>query len=168
MEAVALLAVHEAVVAHASIDKPALAASRFSHTAPHFWALQFLAEKLDAYLCTHPDPMRSRALLVADETNEHQAFAIQMVAGMQRTGDGVVSGRRLSRVIDSAHFVRSQDNRGVQVADLVAYALARSARLGPEPSGVGNLAIRAIARESIGPLIRTYRSRWPTTRRAAR
>ena len=118
-EALSLLARHDCVVAHASIDKTKLTAGTSPRTTPHLLALQFLVEKLDAYLVGQIDPLRQRALLVADETQEHEAFAIGVVAGMQASGAGIVAGRVVDRVIDTVHFVRSEDNRGVQLADLV-------------------------------------------------
>ena len=106
-EALALLPRHDCVVAHASIDKAKLTAGPTPKTTPHLLALQFLVEKIDAYLVGQTDPLRQRALLVADETQEHEAFAIGVVAGMQASGAGIVPGRVIDRVIDTVHFVRS-------------------------------------------------------------
>jgi hypothetical protein len=121
-EALALLPVHDCVVAYASIDKTKLTPGTTQRTTPHLLALQFLVEKIDAYLVAQPDQMRQRALLVADETQEHESFAIGVVAGMQASGTGVVAGRVIDRVIDTVHFVRSHDNRYVQLGDLVWFS----------------------------------------------
>ena len=149
-------------MAHASINKTKLTPGTTQRTTPHLLALQFLVEKLDAYLVAQVDPMRHRALLVADETQEHEAFAIGVVAGMQASGTGVVAGRVIDRVIDTVHFVRSEDNRGVQLADLVAYALNRVNRAGWQPTKPGDQALMDMLRAHVMPLVRTYRSTWPT------
>jgi Protein of unknown function (DUF3800) len=160
--ALALLARHDCVVAYASIDKTKLSPGTTSRTTtPHLLALQFLVEKLDAYLVGQEDPMRQRALLIADETHEHEAFAIGVVAGMQAGGQGVVPGRLINRLIDTVHFVRSEDNRGVQLADLVAYALNRVNRTGWQPTKPADQALMAMLTEHVNPLVGTYRSTWP-------
>jgi hypothetical protein len=48
-----------------------------------------------------------------------------MVADLQDWGKGEVPGTKLKFVIDSMHFVSSHTSPGVQLADLVAYALQR-------------------------------------------
>ncbi len=48
-----------------------------------------------------------------------------MVSDLQDWGGGLVPGRKLKTVIDSMHFVSSHASPGVQLADMVAYALQR-------------------------------------------
>lgn len=105
--------------------------------------------------------MQQRALLVADETQEHEALAIGVVAAMQAAGEGVVRGRLINRMIDTVHFVRSQDNRGVQVADLVAYAFHRMERVGCQPTRPGDQVLKLMLSKHVTPLLRTYRATWP-------
>ncbi len=162
-EALRLMGEHQCVVAHASIDKTRLSPSVAGRTTPHLLALQFLVEKIDAFLATQADPMRQRALLVADETDEHEAFAIGMVAGMQASGEGVVPGRMIRRVIDTVHFVKSDVNRGVQLADLVAYGLNRTSRVRSRDTlSRGDEALISMFDAHVMPLVRTYRQRWPS------
>ena len=80
-------------------------------------ALQFLLEKIDTG--------RRNKILIADEQKEHQLRAVKMVADLQEWGGGEVPGVKLKTVIDSMHFVSSHASPGVQLADLVAYALQR-------------------------------------------
>lgn len=162
--ALELLRDHDCVVAHSSIDKAKLTPSTAGRTTPHLLALQFLIEKLDAFLVSQSDPLRQRALLVADETNEHEAYAIGMVAGMQASGTGIVHGRIIGRVIDTVHFVKSDVNRGVQLADLVAYGLNRITRSAPKGALLsrGDTALRDMFDAHVWPLVRTYRQRWPS------
>lgn len=81
-------------------------------------ALQFLLEKLEGNYS-------SNKILIADEQKEHQLRAIKMVADLQDWRGGEVPGVKLKTVIDSMHFVTSHASPGVQLADLVAYALQR-------------------------------------------
>ncbi len=160
--ALALLAKHDAVVVHSSINKARLWPSDSKATTPHLLALQFLVERVDTYIAGQSDPLRRRALLVADETNEHEAFSIGLVAGLQTLGVGVVAGRLVEHIIDTVHFVRSHDNRGVQLADLVAYALNRTRRRRNRPQlSPGDQALSRIFDEQVAPLIRTWRETWP-------
>lgn len=111
-------------VSHASINKPKLA-RRGDRRLPHLWALQFLIEKLNARFRTEA----SATLLVADETNEHEQYALDLLFDLQtgKPRPGLDLGV-VDRVIDTVHFVRSETNRGVQFADLVAYLLSRLLR----------------------------------------
>lgn len=104
-------------VAHAAIHKTVFAQRR-DPRHPHLWALQFLIEKLNIWFRTHSE----RTLLVADETNEHEQFALDLLVDLQtgRPRPGLNFGA-LTQLVDTVHFVRSETNRGVQLADLVAY-----------------------------------------------
>lgn len=156
----ATLAAHECAIAHASIDKVRLQSWHLPYS-PHLIALHFLMEKIDTYVRCQSDPLRRRALLVADETNEHEAFAIDLLADLQRHGVGVFTGRKIASIVDTVHFVRSETNRGVQAADLVAYALCRLGNGRWQSEKPGDQALAAITQEHVHDLIRTYRQRWP-------
>ncbi len=162
--ALALLARHDCVIAHSSIDKTKLSESPSGRTTPHLLALQFLVEKLDAFLRVQTDPLRQRALLVADETHEHEAFAIGMVAAMQARGAGIVPGRIIGQIVDTVHFVRSEVNWGVQLADLAVYALNRATRAlhSGAPIRRNDQALVDMCQASVWPLVRTYRATWPS------
>lgn len=161
-EALALLATHDCFVAHSTIDKRRLAGAHHGATSPHVMAFQFLAEKLDAYVNRQTDPLRQRLMLIADETHEHSAFQIDLVSQMQRGRAGIGSGRTLLNIVDTVHFVDSRTNRGVQLADLVAYAFNRSRRVrAKEKPSAGDTAIQAMLSEHVQPRVRTYRATWP-------
>lgn len=163
-EALTLIGTFDCVVAHASIDKQQLWSTSSRATTPHLLALQFLVERLDRFLSSQSSGARQRALLVADETNEHEAYAINLVAGLQTAGVGVVAGRRVERIIDTVHFVRSEDNRGVQLADLVAYSLNRVRRKAQAPSkSHGDVALAKMFAAHVAPHIKTFRDTWPRT-----
>ncbi len=166
-EALALIGRYGCVVAHSSIDKRRLWSDSTVATTPHLLALQFLVERLDVFLVSQSDSSAQRALLVADETNEHEAYAINLVADLQSGGVGVVDGRRVERIVDTVHFVRSRDNRGVQLADLVAYALNRVRRKTREAKARqvtlsrGDQALDQMLSVHVNPHIGTYRDTWP-------
>ena len=52
--------------------------------SPHLLAMQFLSEKLEAFVRMQTDPLRHRALLLADQTDDHEAFALAAVTGCER------------------------------------------------------------------------------------
>lgn len=140
-------------IAYSSIHKRRLTA-KYGGTADanaYRLALQFLLEKVDALGPT-------RKVLVADEAKEQELGAIRMVADMQNWGGGEVPGRRLKTIIDSLHFVPSHASPGVQVADLVAYALQRSRR--KESHLEAQAALDRIMR-TVHEHARTWREPWP-------
>lgn len=161
--ALATLVDHSCAVAHASIDKVEL--QRWTlDAAPHLLALHFLSEKIDAFVRHQIEPLHQRALLIADETHEHEAFAIELLADLQRRGVGVFAGTQIRNIVDTVHFVRSETNRGVQLADLVAYALCRLGNGRWDSPRPGDRALADMVRRHVHPQLRTWRERWPKPR----
>ncbi|MFE5689669.1 DUF3800 domain-containing protein [Streptomyces sp. NPDC056512] len=141
-------------VSCASIHKERLH-SRYGGDADenaYLLALQFLLEKIDS-------GYRGNKILIADEQKEHQLRAIKMVADLQDWGGGQVPGTKLKTVIDSIHFVSSHASPGVQLADLVAYALQRhwnSWDSHPDAkAAIGRIT------DVINQHMRTWREPWP-------
>jgi len=159
-QALSLLAAHECAIIHACIDKTRLASVNSmpaDRMDPHLLAFQFVLEDAEAWLAGQHDVLRQRALIVADETTEHDAYCVQLVKDMQRQQSDA-RGFGLEHVVDTAHFAKSQDSRGVQLADLVAYMLQANRR-----GGVGRSA-QATARivaDRVAPLVVTWRPTWP-------
>lgn len=149
----------ECTVSYASINKPALMARNYGTPGtPHLLALQFLCEKVEAFLARQADPMRQRALLIADETHEHERFAIEQLKRQQQGRGGEVPGIQTAHLVDNIHFVRSQDSRAVQLADVVAYVLNRGSRLpASHPSRLAYNRFEA----SIDKVRAEYRHTWP-------
>lgn len=151
--AIGLLDTYDVNIAHASIDKARLNL-RYQGRADgnaYRLALQFLLEKVD--------PLgQTRKVIVADEAKDQELGAVSMVADMQTWGAGVVPGRQLGTVIDSLHFVRSHASAGVQLADLVAYAIQRARRTERHPNAQAGL--NRIT-EKISEHTRTWRAPWP-------
>lgn len=141
-------------VSHAAIDKPKFA-PRLDGRHPHLWALQFLMEKLDAWFKAN----RERTLLVADETNEHEQFALDLLIDLQtgRPRPGLDFGA-IKQIVDTMHFVRSETNRGVQLADLVAYLRGR---ILSRPTAATEVE-RKLWADLVQPSVVTWREPWPS------
>ncbi|MFI9245810.1 DUF3800 domain-containing protein [Streptomyces sp. NPDC053086] len=117
-------------------------------------ALQFLLEKIDS---GYP----GNKILIADEQKEHQLRAVRMVADLQDWGGGEVPGTKLKTVIDSIHFVSSHASPGVQLADLVAYALQR--RWNNWDNHPDAKAAIGRITDEINQHMRTWREPWPSS-----
>lgn len=141
-------------VAHATINKPELR-QKYNGMADgnaYRLALQFLLEKLDGNV-------PGLKLIVADEAKEEQAYAQRMMMGMQQwQWAGEVPGSRLTTIIDSLHFVRSDASPGVQLADLVAYVVQKAKRGTKHPEA--QAALEAM-RDTIRDRLSTWREPWP-------
>ena len=84
----------EAGIAYASINKRGLM-GRGQWLSPHLYALQFLTEKIEAWVRQQSNPLSQRALLVADENHQEEQYAVKLVREMQQSGGpiGATSGR---------------------------------------------------------------------------
>ena len=161
-KALAVLQDVDAGVAYAAINKRRLAAGQ----NPHLLALQFLAEKIERWLRGQADDLNKRALLVADHSHEHDQYAFELIRGMQLDGGPVGSSRslniRLERIVDGVYFAHSERNRGIQLADLVAFVLNRSDRSKRRPGDPrSDAAVTKLISEYIAPQLRTWRQLWP-------
>jgi hypothetical protein len=71
-----------------------------------------------------------RVLLVADESRDTEAQALKGLANYQQYGTPWGwAPRPIRRVVDTIHFVRSTTNRGIQLADCVAFITLRRDRI---------------------------------------
>lgn len=160
-EALELLGQHGAFVAHASIDKRALRQSASSGPKmPHLLALRFLAEEINSYLKQQHDPLKQRTLLIADETDEHEAYAHGLVAQMQSREPSLAGGPALTRIVDQVHFVQSETSPGVQLADLAAFVLTRRRRFPATSLRPSDIAIARMA-EIVDSRVVASRDTWP-------
>lgn len=165
-EALSVLGQVEAGIAHASIDKPKLSLKGYDDPNPHIIALQYLTEKIESWLRGQHDVLSQRALLVADENHEHEQYSFDLIREMQAVGGPVGSSHGISipldHIVDSVYFDHSDRNRGIQLADLVAFVLGRYQRIGRSPSiARSDAAVAMLLREHILPHCRTWRDMWP-------
>ena len=165
-KALAVIAEVEAHIAHASINKPALAKGG-SQRIPHLYALQFLTEKIEAWVKVQTHPLCQLALLVADQNHEVEQYAYELVREMHKSGGpiGASSGyaRTTGHIVDSVYFTPSERSRGIQLADLVAYVLNRRDRyLESSDKGASAQAVKWLEATYISPRAATWRERWPS------
>ena len=117
--------------------------------------IQFMLEKLNRY-----DSRKPLRILIADRKKEHELKAIRLVSDMQWAPyQGTVPGAKLDTIIDSIHYVDSENSAGVQLADAIAFLLQRNAWNGAEhPNAKSKLTSLVNRITSRRP---TYRSPWP-------
>lgn len=162
-----LLSTHSCVVAHACIDKVGLLKRKGPNVtpdwSPHILAFQFLVEKINSFVRSQQEPGLQRTLLIADETDEHNTFQFELIRDMQRDGGGVGVGPKLTNIVDTVHFVDSTRNRGIQLCDLVAYALNRTRRAKKKEAPTrGEQSLVDMWNNCVHPYVRTWRSTWPS------
>jgi hypothetical protein len=95
---------------------------------PHRVTMTHLIERVDEFCAARND----HALLVADEHHEAESALLRDLRTYQEGATWGYRARRITRVIDTIHFVRSSTNPLVQGADLVAF-LARRMKAHEEP-----------------------------------
>ena len=153
----------DAGIAHASINKPGLVEGQ----NPHLLALQFLTEKIEHWLRRQRHELSQRALLIADHNHEQDQYAFELVQEMH-TGGGPIGSNRglnisLAHIVDGVYFARSERSWGIQLADLVAFILNRSERIGRHPGNPrSDAAVRMLRSKHITPQVETWRQLWPS------
>ncbi|MXW42795.1 MAG: DUF3800 domain-containing protein [Acidimicrobiia bacterium] len=156
----------DAYIAHASISKPDLA-QRGPWASPHLYALQFLTEKIDGWIASNSDPLCRRGLLVADQNHQEEQYAVELVREMQKSGGPIGSvfgiARTTEHIVDNVYFVPSERNRGIQLADLVAFIINRRDRcLDSNDNRPSAREIQRLYMRWICPRVVTWRDRWPS------
>ena len=171
-KALAVLGQVEAGVAYASITKPALEKMQYSpEPNPHLIALQFLIEKLEKWIRRpdiQKDALSRRALLVADENHEQEQYSIDLINEMQTVGGpiGATYGLdiTLDHLVDTIYFDRSERNRGIQLADLVAYIVNRYQKAKKYPgTDQWETTVRKLMLNNVSGQLRTWREPWPSS-----
>ena len=165
-QALSVLAEVDAGVAYAAINKPELAAKNHHNPNPHVYALQFLAEKIERWVRGLSNPLSQRVLLVADHNHEQEQFSVDLIRGMQAfdgpVGKGLGIGVTLDHFVDSVYFDRSERNRGIQLADLVAYITHRYYKVQYQPGNKrSDQAVQDLYRRHVMPRLKTWREPWP-------
>ncbi|MCY4162804.1 MAG: DUF3800 domain-containing protein, partial [bacterium] len=164
-KALAVIAEVGAYIAYVSINKHGLA-QRGAFTSPHLYALQFLVEKIDAWVGSHTDPQCQRALLVADQNHQEEQYAFELIREMQKPGGRIGSFLSIARptehIVDSVYFAPSERSRGIQMADLVAFILNRRDRcLESQDNRASARAVRRLCDTRVIPRVVARREQWP-------
>lgn len=171
-KALAVLGKVEAGVVYSSINKPALEKKQYNPKPnPHLIALQFLIEKLEKWIKgpdIQKDVLSQRALLVADENHEQEQYSIDLISEMQAAGGpiGAIYGLDITpdHLVDTIYFDRSERNRGIQLADLVAYILNRHQKARQCPGTyLWEATINKLMLDNVSGQLRTWREPWPST-----
>lgn len=155
MYANALRVLHEcdARIVLRGVDKQRLASRYRGARHPHLVTMGHLLERVDEQ-AEHLDDL---ALVVADEHHETQGELLRELRTYQQRATWGYRSRQLRRIVDTIHFVRSDTNRLVQAADLVAFLTLRLAthRETDERAAAANLDLWSI----IQPLV-VHRHCW--------
>ncbi len=108
------------------VYKPGLAKRYAKPFHPHDIALMFTIESVERMARKH----NCRVLLVADEAREVEDSALRDLASYQRFGTrwGWAT-QRIDHIIDTIHFVRSETNPAIQLADCAAFIAARQRKI---------------------------------------
>lgn len=118
----AVIGNHDVHVGFGAVDKILSGAS----THPHQIAFGLVAERLQDWL----KEQDALGLIIADENHEVQQPVIRAMRKFQTVGWGFGGqGKPMSQIIDTVHFVRSVDNRVLQLADLATYVLCKAQRV---------------------------------------
>ena len=103
---------------------------------------------------------------MADENHEQEKCAYDLICDMQTIGrpviDSIKSTVRLDNFVDAIYFTKSDQNRGVQLADLVAFIIRRAAWVMDQPSIVrSDKAVRMLLERYVSPQICSFVPLWP-------
>jgi Protein of unknown function (DUF3800) len=152
---IGILSTTDSWIAHSNINKLKLHQKYNGEVdqGAYRLGLQFLLEKVDLNSGGY------RQIVVADELQEQVLLSRRMFKALQSHGWGEVPGRNIKSIIDSLHFIRSEESAGVQMADMVAFVIQRAL------SGRDQHPNTASSMKRMYGLIesrtKTYRDIWP-------
>jgi len=140
---------------------------KYGSKPPHSYCFMNLLERLNERL----EERKERALVIADE--HHDKSLMKRTLQLAKV-DGTWGYRKqkLDRIVDTVHFIDSQESRLVQLADVVAFTRRRH-KLGPQrhPNSVVGLArmverIRRATPYPVGQFDSVWQAATPVTSRA--
>jgi hypothetical protein len=101
---------------------------RYGGTDPHRWEFRNLLERFNERLISRNE----FGLVIADQQHEYRELLQADVAEAKEIGTGGYRNQKLTRVVDTAHFVDSKLSRTTQLADVVGFILRRRASIPQE------------------------------------
>jgi hypothetical protein len=134
------------------VHKPGLMRRYPTPYHPHDIALMFTIESVER-LARERD---CRVLLVADEAREVESAALRDLANYQEFGTSWGwKTAQIDRVIDTIHFVRSETNPAIQLADCAAFIASRMRKIeaGTVAEDRSSEAIERLWNERIEPFV---------------
>ena len=105
------------------VNKPGLVARYPLPDHPHRVTMAHLIERIDGFCNSKGDGVN--ALIVADEHHETQSVLLRDLITYQDSGTWGYLAKKITRVVDTIHFVNSKTNALVQGADLVSFLAFR-------------------------------------------
>lgn len=146
-ELLEVVARHDCALFICGIDKAAYKARArhpgYTRVHPHRLGFMYLVERIDQWLEeaqpaeslfeTADDPVYG--LLVADEQKEVDRQIIERFAFWRSSGTDYGSKRAIRYLIDTVHYVPSQDSWLIQLADCLAYIFSRYRKVWREKGG---------------------------------
>lgn len=121
-----------------SSHKSRAKAKAYTPAHPHSLAMMYLLERVDLWLeRQQPEaPLFEEAeedpvygLIVADEQKEIGRKIIEKFAYWRRAGTDYDHGREIRYLVDTVHYVRSEDSWGIQLVDCIAYLRNRYSKI---------------------------------------
>jgi len=115
------------------IDKQKLKANSTNPGHPYNLTFLYLVERLEEFLESKQPP--ANGLIFADENRERDRSIISDFDSFKEYG--TVHGhqpREIKRLLDTVHFVNSQDSRLIQLADCSSYLICRYHNLAMKPA----------------------------------
>lgn len=114
------------------IDKQKLKTSSANPAHPYNLAFLYLVERLEEFLESHQPP--ANGLLFADENRERDRSIISDFDSFKEYGTVLgYQPREIKRLLDTVHFVKSQDSRLIQLADCSSYLAYRYYNINTKP-----------------------------------
>jgi hypothetical protein len=111
---------------------------------PHRVTMTHLIEQIDG-LCKVPRGEDDLALIVADEHHETQSQLLRDLVIYQEHGTWGYLAKKITRVVDTIHFVNSNNNALVQGCDMVSFILFRRTTTPQESDPRAEKAMQALA-----------------------
>ena len=117
-----VVAEHGAAFGYSGVDKLA----SFAKDHPHRICFTLLVERLEPWLKARGE----RCLLVSDENNEvGQTLITDMEIFKSRSTTWGYKQVKVESIVDSVHYVKSNNNRIVQAADVMSFIVCKAIRL---------------------------------------
>jgi hypothetical protein len=114
------------------IDKRRLKASSANPAHPYNLAFLYMVERLEEFLESQQPP--ANGLICADENRERDRSIISDFDLFKEYGTALgYKPREIKRLLDTVHFVKSQDSRLIQIADCSSYLICRYHNLNMKP-----------------------------------
>jgi Protein of unknown function (DUF3800) len=140
------------------VHKPQLKARYTNPFHPHDISLMFTIEEIERMAKVDG----CRVLLVADEAREIEDTALRDLASYQEIGTSWgFNTEQIDNIVDTIHFVPSQTNPAIQLADCATFIAARKRKIDAGLVST-NSAVKSLWSDRIDPFVRLNAVWYPT------